>query len=187
MVEPAPEFDCRQCGLPLLLVRPDRSLVGYYRCPRCDRQIATSYGEVLRHTARPHATATHRAEEDLRQSELRRMRERLDRWLAKVEGDDPFATLGLRPNASLREARDRFHDLALQNHPDRGGDAEQMRRLIEAFDLVRDRLSRSARLAPEPPPEPPRRPTAMVKRQPESWARARARPAAASSTGTGEG
>jgi hypothetical protein len=173
MAEPAPEFDCRQCGLPLILTQSGGSPVGYYRCPRCDRQTATSYGEALRHTARPHASANDRAEE-----ELRGVRERLDRWLAKAEGSDPFLTLGLRPNAKLAEARERFHELALQHHPDRGGNAEQMRRLIEAYDLIRDRLAKAARSAPEPAPRPAPRPTGLVKRKPESWSRARPRPAA---------
>jgi hypothetical protein len=175
MAEPAPEFDCRQCGLPLILMQPGGSPVGYYRCPRCDRQIATSYGEALRHTARPHATANDRAQAELRDSELRGVRERLDRWLAKAEGNDPFLTLGLRPNASLAEARERFHDLALQHHPDRGGNAEQMRRLIEAYDVVRDRLSKAARSGPPEAPRPAPRPTGLVKRKPESWSRARPR------------
>ncbi len=178
MADPVPEFDCRQCGLPLILIQSGQSPVGYYRCPRCDRQIATSYGEALRHTARPHASATDRAEAELRESELRGVRERLDRWLAKAEGSDPFLTLGLRPNANLSEARERFHELALQHHPDRGGNAEQMRRLIEAFDLVRDRLSKAARNGPAEAPRPAPRSTGLVKRKPESWSRARTRPAA---------
>jgi uncharacterized Zn finger protein (UPF0148 family) len=173
MAEPVPEFDCRQCGLPLMLLKAEGSPVGYYRCPRCDRQTATSYSEGLRQTARPHATADDRAEETLRQSELREVRDRLDRWLAKAEGSDPFVVLGLRPSASLHDARERFHELALQHHPDRGGNAEQMRRFIEAYDLVRDRLSHAARSAPAVPVRPAPRPTGLVKRKPESWARAR--------------
>ncbi len=175
MADPAPEFDCRQCGLPLTLVQSGKSPVGYYRCPRCDRQIASSYGEALRHAARPHATETDRAKAELRESETSNVRAKLDRWLAKAEGNDPFLVLGLRTTASLPEARERFHELALQHHPDRGGNAEQMRRLIEAYDLVRDRLSKTARATPLPVQSPARRPTALVKRKPASWSRAPAR------------
>jgi hypothetical protein len=176
MADPVPEFDCRQCGLPLILIQSGGSPVGYYRCPRCDRQTATSYGEALRHTARPHATQTDRAEAELRESETSQVRAKLDRWLARAEGSDPFLVLGLRTNASLPEARDRFHELALQHHPDRGGNAEQMRRLIEAYDLIRDRLSKAARAAPEPVPSPAKRPSGLVKRKPESWSRVPSRP-----------
>jgi hypothetical protein len=168
-----PEFDCRHCGLPLIRLQSAGSPVAYYRCPRCDRQIATSYSEGLRHAARRHASAADRAEADLRDTELRAVRERLDRFLAKAEGTDPFVILGLRPSASLQDARDRFHELALEHHPDRGGDAEEMRRLIEAYDLIRDRLAKAARDTPAEVPRPAPRPSGLVKRKPESWSRAR--------------
>ena len=172
MAEPIPEFDCRQCGLPLILIQPARSPVGY-SAPRCDRQIATSYSEGLERAARPHTSASDRAEADVRDSELRQVRDRLDRFLARAEGSDPFLTLGLRPTATLADARERFHALALEHHPDRGGDGEQMRRIIEAFDVVRNRLSKAARASPAPIAPPPPRPTGLVRRKPESWSRAR--------------
>ncbi len=172
-----PEFDCRHCGLPLIKIQAAGSPVAYYRCPRCDRQIATSYSEGLRHAARPHTSASDRADATLRESELRTVRKRLDLFLAKAEGTDPFVILGLRPNASLHDARERFHELALQHHPDRGGDAEEMRRLIEAYDLVRDRLSKAARASPAEAPRPAPRPSGLVRRKPESWSRAPSTPA----------
>ncbi|MHB8416808.1 MAG: J domain-containing protein [Myxococcales bacterium] len=171
MAEVAPELDCRQCGLPLLFLRSPRSPVGYYRCPRCDRLVASSDAGALEVTATPREQRASRAEAEERERALRPFRDRLDRWLAVAEGRDPFAALGLRPGADLAEARERFHDLALQHHPDRGGDAERMRKLIEAYDQVRDRLARAAREAPAPS-RPAARPTGLVRRRPESWARA---------------
>ncbi len=148
------EFDCRACALPLVLVRAPGSLVGYWCCPRCDRRFATSYESELR------AAAGRRRQAGEEDGALRDVRERLDRFLARAEGADPFAVLGLPPQATLAEARERFHALALRFHPDRGGDAEAMRRVIEAFDAVRDRIARS--------PGPARHPesVAIARRRP---------------------
>lgn len=173
MAAPAPEFDCRQCGLPLVFLRSKRSPVGYYRCPRCDRQFATTYAGELSAAAAPHASPEAREAARARDRELRGWREKLDGWLARAEKRDPFAALGLRHDATLAEARERFHALALEHHPDRGGDAERMRALIEAYDLVRDRLAKSARA---PAATPPARPASgLARRGPPSWARARAK------------
>jgi len=45
--------------------------------------------------------------------------------------------LGVPPSASEETVRARFKELALQHHPDRGGDPETMRRLILAYDQIR--------------------------------------------------
>ena len=172
----APAFDCLACNLPLILVRSAQSPVGYYRCPRCDRQFATPYEAALRAAARPHPSDAAREAGERHERELREVRERLERFLARAEGADPFLTLSLRPTATLAEARERFHDLAMCHHPDRGGDAEAMRRIIEAYDAVRDRLARAARTEARPPP-PPKAAVAMVRRGPASWSRARAQAA----------
>jgi curved DNA-binding protein CbpA len=50
---------------------------------------------------------------------------------------DPFAVLGVAPDASAEELRAARRRLALLLHPDRiGGDAEAMRQLNTAFDLA---------------------------------------------------
>lgn len=50
--------------------------------------------------------------------------------------DDPFAVLGLAPTAAENEIRARFRELALVHHPDRGGNADDMSRLVEAYRLA---------------------------------------------------
>lgn len=167
-----PELDCRQCGLPLVFVRSDGSLVGYYRCPRCDRLLADTDERALELTAMSAAQQAARREAEERARAWRPLRERLDRFLARAERKDPFAALGLSAGATLAQARERFHELALEHHPDRGGDAERMRALIEAYDQVRDSLARTARAAPPVQASAPK-PSGLTRRQPESWSRAR--------------
>ena len=172
MSAPSPaDFDCRHCGATLQLLRAAQSPIGYYRCPRCDRQFATPYPDALRNAARPHVDAPREDPEERRR--LDELRGRLDRWLARAEGSDPYALLGLRPGDGAEEARERFHALALRCHPDRGGDADAMRRLIEAYDTVRECFARAAQKAP-PAARPAPRPSGLVRREPASWARARA-------------
>jgi hypothetical protein len=53
---------------------------------------------------------------------------------------DPYAVLGLRPDATPREVAAAYRDLAKRWHPDRGGGEEAARRMAEingAYDLLR--------------------------------------------------
>jgi len=50
--------------------------------------------------------------------------------------NDPFAVLGLRPDATLDEVRNARRRLAAQFHPDHGGDAVRMGEINAAFDSV---------------------------------------------------
>lgn len=49
---------------------------------------------------------------------------------------DPFAVLGLRPDATLDEVRIARRRLAAQFHPDHGGDAARMGEINAAFDAA---------------------------------------------------
>ena len=46
--------------------------------------------------------------------------------------------LGLPPLVTLKEITARYRYLASQKHPDAGGDAREMARLNEAYELLRD-------------------------------------------------
>jgi DnaJ domain len=90
-----------------------------------------------------------------------------------VSASDPFAVLGVAPTATLAEVRAARRRLALQLHPDRGGDAERMQEVNRAFDqAVRALLGRPERAVPPPSPAPaaptprpaPRRPPAPTSR-----------------------
>jgi hypothetical protein len=61
---------------------------------------------------------------------------------------DPFAGLGLAPDASLDDVRAARRRLAKQLHPDHGGDADAMRNLNAIFDAaVKAVLGRGVRPA----------------------------------------
>ncbi len=81
----AHELDCRLCGLPLQHLQATGSPVGYYRCPGCDRQIASTDSRALRAAAVPHRDWLAQAELEARERARRRLRERLDRFLARAE------------------------------------------------------------------------------------------------------
>jgi hypothetical protein len=49
---------------------------------------------------------------------------------------DPFGVLGLAPTASLADVRAARKRLALELHPDRGGDGERMREVNVAFEAA---------------------------------------------------
>lgn len=64
---------------------------------------------------------------------------------------DPFAVLGVSPDATPAEVRSARRRLAAEFHPDRGGDAIRMGEINAAFDLV------IAQLAHRPVPLPAHR------------------------------
>jgi DnaJ-class molecular chaperone len=70
---------------------------------------------------------------------------------------DPYATLGVRPEASDQELRAAYHELVQRDHPDHnGGSPESARRFEEiqaAYQQVREQRERASR-APDPPPRP---------------------------------
>lgn len=53
-----------------------------------------------------------------------------------------WATLRLAPGASLAEVRRAFRQLALETHPDHGGDADQFREVQGAYERLVDKLAR---------------------------------------------
>jgi hypothetical protein len=55
--------------------------------------------------------------------------------------DDPFGALGLTADASADEVRGARRRLAMEHHPDRGGDASVMRIVNDAADAALRRLS----------------------------------------------
>ncbi len=78
---------------------------------------------------------------------------------------DPFAVLGLAPGASLDEVRAARRRLALDAHPDRGGDGARMTAINAAFDAaVRQLTGRGPRPSPPDPPPPPPGPARRERR-----------------------
>lgn len=57
---------------------------------------------------------------------------------------DALLLLGFEPEArpTLDAARDRYRELALRHHPDRGGAAEEFARLGDAWEVAKVELSK---------------------------------------------
>lgn len=53
---------------------------------------------------------------------------------------DPWQLLGITPTSTINEARRAYYDLARIMHPDRGGNAEDMRALYDAYRWVYEQL-----------------------------------------------
>ena len=59
-----------------------------------------------------------------------------DEPLVLPQVHDDFRLLGVEPEATAEEVRKSFHKLALEHHPDKGGDVEKFQALLAAFDRV---------------------------------------------------
>lgn len=49
-----------------------------------------------------------------------------------------YEILGVKSTDSLQEIKTKFYQLAMENHPDRGGDAERMKELNAAYAWMRE-------------------------------------------------
>ncbi len=54
-----------------------------------------------------------------------------------------YNTLGVSSNATSDEIKSQFRKLAMQHHPDKGGDAEKFNHLKEAYEILRSAKSRA--------------------------------------------
>eukprot|EP00927_Polykrikos_kofoidii_P074640 TRINITY_DN7067_c0_g1_i1.p1 TRINITY_DN7067_c0_g1~~TRINITY_DN7067_c0_g1_i1.p1 ORF type:complete len:641 (-),score=125.43 TRINITY_DN7067_c0_g1_i1:78-2000(-) len=57
---------------------------------------------------------------------------------------DPYIVLSVDRNASDLEVRSAYRRRALETHPDKGGTAESFRQVVEAFEILSDRVRRAA-------------------------------------------
>ncbi len=90
----------------------------------CEERIAAFREEVLRYRSYQQV-CTDRLRSDLRHS---------------GEVLEAYALLGLPSSASFDSIRQRFRELALEHHPDRGGDGAVMQEINRAYALLRERL-----------------------------------------------
>jgi DnaJ-like protein len=134
------DLECTHCHRPLTRHDGSGGVVRYYQCPGCYRYVTSTYAEVLRAGAsfRPRQ----RSDEE-KEREFTAVKARLERWLQMLDEQDPYRALGISPDASTREVRARFHQLAMEAHPDRGGSAAEMRKINAAYERVL--ASRAAR------------------------------------------
>ena len=59
-----------------------------------------------------------------------------------LERQQALTVLGLPPNATRQQIKRRYRALAKRYHPDRGGDQQQMQRIIAAYELLMKDQSR---------------------------------------------
>ena len=80
---------------------------------------------------------------------------------------DPFEVLGLTRQASIEQVRAARRTLALELHPDKGGDIARMQEVNVAFEAAVAHLT-GRRPLPDasPPPPPPRRAGGVIRRTP---------------------
>ncbi len=74
--------------------------------------------------------------EALRVSAQTLWRSRANPARSLVERQRALAVLGLPPNATPQQIKRRYRALAKRYHPDRGGDRQQMQRIIAAYELL---------------------------------------------------
>jgi DnaJ-domain-containing protein 1 len=59
-----------------------------------------------------------------------------------LQRQQALSVLGLPPNATPQQIKRRYRTLAKQHHPDRGGDPQQMQRIIVAYECLMKEQSR---------------------------------------------
>ena len=59
-----------------------------------------------------------------------------------MERQRALKVLGLPTNATPQQIKKRYRDLAKRYHPDRGGDQQQMQRIIAAYEFLMKEHSR---------------------------------------------
>jgi hypothetical protein len=122
------DVECTHCGVKMAMHVGSGGQVRYFHCPGCQRWSTSMYTEVFRadtkmRTRVPTATT----------STFGEVRQRLETWLRSLEVRSCWQVLGCSPVDDEHTIRERYLALARQHHPDRGGDAETMRALNEAY------------------------------------------------------
>jgi len=56
---------------------------------------------------------------------------------------DPYEVLGVNRNASPEEIRKAYRKLAVQHHPDKGGDQEKFKQISAAYEILSDEDKRN--------------------------------------------
>jgi len=65
-------------------------------------------------------------------------------FVLKTTITDYYKVLGVPPVAKAAQIKERYHELAWQHHPDRGGDPSQMAEITEANGVLSDPVRRKA-------------------------------------------
>ncbi len=125
------DVECTHCNLRMTGHTGSGGQIRYFHCPSCQRWVSSVYQEVFRGDAKLRT----RAAEPVR-SPFEAVKDRLDKWLRSLDHQDPYRALGCSPFDSDETIRLKYRELARQHHPDRGGNAESMRVINDAWERV---------------------------------------------------
>lgn len=126
------DVECTHCGVAMTGHLGSSSQVRYFHCASCHRWVSSMYSEVLRGDAKIRT----RKRGEGAAGAFGNVKERLERWLHAIDGQDPYRLLGVSKSDTPERIRERYRELAMENHPDRGGSAERMRQLNEAYERI---------------------------------------------------
>ncbi len=125
------DVECTHCKVAMTSQRAPGSFVRYFHCSGCHRWVSSTYTEVFKSDAK---VRTHKRGEGAGFAAFNQVKDRLERWLNALDDQDPYRTLGVSPMESADRIRERYRELALKNHPDRGGSVEAMRKINDAYE-----------------------------------------------------
>lgn len=137
------EVQCTHCGVRMSSHLGSGERVRYFRCAGCHRWVSSSYTEVFHADAKVRLEAQSAEAKPAPQFDAVKMK--LERWLAALEDQDPYRTLGVSPLDSDDAIQDRYRRLAFQYHPDRGGAPGKMQELNLAYERIVRHRERRAR------------------------------------------
>lgn len=142
-------MECRACGVAMTAHVGGGGTMKYFRCPRCRRWISSTYADVLRSDSKFQARPAGAPQKS--NADFEAVKSRLERWLSSLDDQDPYRLLGVSPMDSEVRVKTRYRELAMQSHPDRGGNAERMRALNLAYErILQHRARRESEAAKQP-------------------------------------
>ena len=123
---------CTHCNVTMASHTGSGGSIRYFHCPSCQRWVSSSYTDVFRVDAK---MRTRKAEVQAKTT-FGHVKDRLENWLRSLDSHEPYRVLDVAPTASDETIRERYRMLARQHHPDRGGSADAMARINDAWDRI---------------------------------------------------
>lgn len=136
------EVECTHCGIRMSMHLGSSQRIRYFRCASCHRWVSSAYTEVFRADTKLRTHAIQPDDESGPRFDA--VKDRLERWLASLDNQDPYRCLGIAPMDSPEKIRARYRELALEHHPDRGGSEGKMRELNSAYERIIHHRERKA-------------------------------------------
>ena len=126
------DVECTHCGVAMTCHLGSGATVRYFHCASCHRWVSSTYSEWLLADAKVRARRRGEGQGGV----FGGVKQRLEQWLHAIDGQDPYRMLGVSKSDSPERIRERYRELAIANHPDRGGSVERMRQLNDAYERI---------------------------------------------------